>query len=559
MSDVVTSPAEKRWRPRDRRGPVCRYTFDDVQCDRRGAHYCRPRAERPVAFFAELLVHTKGRWARHPFELDEWQEHDVIRPLFGEVIWSDEWESYVRRYRIAVVCLGKKNGKSELAAGVVLYLLVGDDEEGAEVYGAARDTKQAGKVADVVERMRQLSPELSARLTYNRNSRRIYDQRTGSFFEVITADALGEQGHNPHGAYIDEVLSQRDDSLYNALRTAMGTRTEPLLLLVTTETNDPHGFGASQIDEAERIQAEPQRAPHVFAYVRKVPRDADPWDESLWHLANPALGSFKSLQSMREEALEARNDPARENAFRQFHLNQRVQATTRYLPAGLWASNVGEVAPTPEWIIPKIEGQRAWAGLDLSAKLDLTAWTVLTDELWCWWRLWVPDAIVPQLDEATAGKFSTWVRDGWVTATDGDVIDYDRVYADIEQDAQRFNIAAVYYDRWSGEPVRQEIERRTRLRLIERATTYEHMTEPMSELMRMLKNQELQHGGHPTLQWMADSFDAKYPRDDADRVRPVKPPRGKPGVRIDGIVSLLFAIDARLHRPKARRHGAMGF
>jgi phage terminase large subunit-like protein len=527
-----------------------------------------------------VLVHTKGRWTRQAFVLDAFQEHDIIRPLFGEVLFSDEWDCYVRRYRVAYIVLARKTGKSELVAGTVLVLLVGDDEEASEVYGAAKDTKQAGKVGDVVVRMMQLSPDLSGRLGYNKHARRIFDERTASFFEVITSDALGELGHNPHGAYIDEVLSQADDSLYNALRTAMGTREQPMMVLVTTETNDPDGFGAVQIDEAEKIQADPSRAPHIFAYVRKLPKtdeelealhrtfpghpdlpvSADVFDERNWKWPNPSLGSFKTVQSMREEALEAKKDPTKENAFRQFHCNQRVHQVTRYLPMDLWNANAGEIAPEPEWLLPKIKDKVAWGGLDLSAKLDLTAWSVLTDDLWVWWRFWCPESVVPKLDESTGGQFSIWCRDGWITVTDGDTIDYDSVYAGIEEDDERFRIADVTYDKWSGEPVRQELEKRTGLELLESNTTYERMTAPMNELMRVLKGKILQHGMNPVARWMADNLNAKHPRDDPDRIRPVKPDRLKSGVRIDGMITLLYGLDGwmRHHQEEPSRYESSG-
>jgi phage terminase large subunit-like protein len=568
----------KRWRPSDRKKrPVCGFTLDGKTCKKSGPHYCEPRADRVVRFHAEVLVHTKGRWARHAFVLEGWQEWDIVRPLFGEVVWSEDWHCYVRRYRLAYIVLARKNGKSEMVAGMVLVLLVGDDEQGAEIYGAARDKEQASKVGQVVNQMREMSPLLNGdigkggRLKLNKSTKRIYDLSTASFFDIIAADALAELGHNPHASYIDEVLSQRDDSLFHALRTAMGARVQPMFVLATTETNDPAGFGAVQIDEAEKIQEDPSRAPHIFAYVRKLPQtdeelrrlrkafrghpdlpvSTDPWDERNWRWPNPALGSFKTLQSMREEAVEARNNPVNENAFRQFQLNQRVNQVTRYMPMSLWKQNAGEVAPRPAWLLPKMLGKKAWAGLDLSAKLDLTAWTVLTVDGWAWWRFWVPESVVPKLDEHTGGQFGLWVRDGWVKATDGDTIDYDTVYADIERDAGLFRLAGCTYDKWSGEPVRQEIEHRTGLTMDESSTSYDRMTAPMQELMRILKARELQHGNNPVAQWMADNLNAKYPRDDPDRVRPVKPDRQKTGIRVDGMVSLLMAIDGRMRDEQA--------
>jgi phage terminase large subunit-like protein len=556
----------RRWRPRSRRGGVCGYTLDDTVCTKRGAHYCEPRADKFVKFCAELLRHTKGPHARKAFVLRYWQEHEIARPLLGEVIWSEDHGRYVRRYRIAYIVVARKNGKSELAAAILLYLLVGDDEESAEVYGAAKDTKQAGKVFEPALRMVQLSPPLARRLKHTKNARRIYDERTASHYEIITADATGELGHNPHAFCLDEVLSQPDGSLWEAMTTAVGARAQELLFATTTETNDAASFGADLIDEAEAIQADPAKAPHVFAFVRKAPRSddelerlhrtfpghpdlpvsLDPWDEANWAWPNPALDKFKSREAMRRQALEARDSPTKENGFRQFQMNQRVQQITRWITMDLWDANTGEVAPTPDWVLPQLEGKKCWAGLDLSSKIDLTAWCLLFADGSVIWRFWCPESIVPKLDEHTDGRFSEWVAAGWVRVTDGDVIDYQAVYADIEEDHGRYAITDVTYDRWSGEPVRQEVQARTGLEMVESGTTFDKMTAPMTETMRMLKAHELRTFGNPVSRWMADNLVAKSPRDDPDRIRPVKPERHKSGLRIDGMPALFFAVDGQL-------------
>ncbi|KLL11626.1 hypothetical protein BL254_10465 [Protofrankia sp. BMG5.30] len=537
-----------------------------MTCTRRGAHYCQPRADRVVTFFARMLVHTKGPLVRTAFVLLDWQEHEIIRPLFGEVLWSPEWQTYVRRYRIAYIVVARKNGKSELAAGIQLYMLVGDDEEAAEVYCAAKDTKQAGKVFEPALRMVQLSPRLSKRLVHIKNARRLVDDTSGSHYEILTADAKGELGHNPHAFNLDEVVSQPDGTLWEAMTTAAGARLQELCYATTTETNDPTSFGAELIDEAERIQEDPARAPHVFAFVRKLPSNpdqldrlhrifpghpdlpasCDPFDEANWKWANPALGQFKSREAMRRQALEAKAEPVKENGFRQFQTNQRVSQVTRWIPMDLWDANAREIALTPDWVSARLAGQRCWAGLDLSSKLDLTAWALLFVDGSVLWRFWAPESIAGYLDLHTGGAFSQWARAGWVTLTDGDTIDYDTIYDDIVTDHQRYGIVDVTYDKWSGEPVRQEITKRTRLKMIESDSTYMRMTPPMNELMRRLKAEELAQFGNPVARWMADNLECKSPRDDPDRIRPVKPDRGKSGKRIDGMPALLFAIDGAM-------------
>lgn len=556
----------KRWRPRSRKGGRCGYTLDGKTCTRSGAHYCEPRADRVVAFFAELLVHPAGAHANRAFVLGPWQEHEIIRPLFGEAIWSEQWGRYVRRYTRATIVMARKNGKSALLSGILLYLLCGDDEESAEVYGAAATTRQAGKVFEPAVKMVKKSPLLAKRLTHIKNARRLVDEASGSHYEVIPADADNELGHNPHGFVLDEVLSQADDSLWKAMRTAAGARAQSLMLAITTETSDQVSFGAEFIDEADRVMEDPARAPHHFAYVRKMPRtveelerlwrlfparpelpvSVDPWDERNWAWPNPGLGDFLSLQALREEAEEAQQKLSAENGFRQFRLNQRVSQVTRWISMDLWDANAREIAPTPGWLAGRVEGMRCWGGLDLSSKLDLTAWALLFGDGSVLWRFWAPESVTGVLDEHTDGKFSQWARDGWITLTDGDTIDYDRIYDDVEEDHATFVITDVTYDKWSGEPVRQEIEKRTGLELVESNTTYMRMTGPMKEFQRRLAAREYAHYGNPVARWMADSVQCKTPADDPDRIRPVKPDRDKTGKRIDGIPALLFAQDGAM-------------
>jgi phage terminase large subunit-like protein len=571
-SKIVHIDLDKRWRPKDRRGPVCGYKFRTNICAKRGAHYCEPRADHVVMFFASHLQHTRGVHVRKPFILEGWQEWEVIRPLFGEVLYSQEHHRYVRRYRIGHIVVARKNGKSELAAGIQLYMLISDDEEAAEVYSAAKDTKQAGKVFDPAARMIQLNGKLSDHVKLFRNARRLVVERTASIYEVLTADAAGELGHNPHAFNLDEVLAQPNGTLWEAMTTAVGARAQELLYTTTTETNDSASFGASMIEEAERIQEDPTRAPHVFAFVRKLPStreglerlyrlfpghpdlpvSTDPFDERNWKWPNPALDGFKSREAMRRQAIDAHENAEKENGFRQFQVNQRVQQVTRYIQMDLWDENTGDLLMTPDWNWETYAGQRSWAGLDLSSKLDMTAWCLQFEDGRIRWRFWIPESVVPTLSEHTDGQFEQWCRDGWVVATDGDTIDYDQVMADIAIDCERFNIVRCVYDRWSGEPIRQRLSGETGLDMIESGTTYTQMTAPMNEAMRLLKARKVQHGGNPVARWMADNVEAKRPADDPDRVRPVKPDRQATGKRIDGMPAWFFALDGWLmSKPEA--------
>lgn len=538
-----------------KREPVCGKTFDDQQCGQRGAHRCGPRVAHVSAFFSEILVHTKGRWSRTPFRLAQWQLDDIMAPLFGEVVYSQEFGRYVRRYRLAWIEVARKNGKSELLAGIALYLLIADDEEGAEIYGCAMDRDQARKVFDVAERMIHLSPLLSSRLRINKQAKRIYDVTTGSYYEATASDSAGNLGHNPHGIVFDEVLTQKNSDLWNAMRTGMGARDQPLMVAATTAGDDPQSFAKQEHDEMLKILEDPERAPHILVYIRNLPADADPWDESLWHLANPALGEFLSMQSLRDEAMEAKNDVSKENAFRQFRLNQWQSQSSRWMPMHLWDKCTGDLWLNPHWHNKEHHGRVAYAGFDLAAKFDLTAWAIVIpgdeadDPAHIMWRFWLPESGLERLDQFHDGKFTRFARAGWLTITEGSVIDYDKVISDIAEDAENFKIRAADCDEWSMWPIINRIADTLNLDIEEGEltayrNTYDRLSPGMTDTLGLVRRNLLRHHGNPVARFCYDQCTVRHAPYDPNLIRPEKPERGRDKARIDAVPAAAMAINA---------------
>jgi phage terminase large subunit-like protein len=510
-----------------------------------------------VLWFHTALVHTKGRWARTPFILADWQREGIIEPLFGNVRYDEDSATYVRSHTMGWIEVARKNGKSEMLAGIALYLLIMDGEEGAEIYGAARDRDQARIVWDVAERMCSLSPVIQRNaskigLRTMSSTKRIIVASTGSFYTTVARDALGNLGQNPHGIVFDEIIAQPDDRLWNSMRTAMGARTQPLMVAATTAGDDLSSFAHNEHNECVRVQDDPDRAKHRFVYIRNLPHDADPWDEKGWTQANPALGDYLSINALRQEAEEARNDPSKENAFRQFRLNQWVNQATRWMPMHLYDQCEGEPWLRPDYRTAEWAGREAWVGLDLSARSDLTAMAALLppkvkgDPAEVIFRFWLPEDVLPGLDQATSGQASVWVRDGWLTLHDGAVIDYSRLVDDITTYLSPFHTREITYDKWSGEPVRQALEASLGggVTLIPNEPTFSGMTVPMSELMNLTTNEGWHHHNNPVARWCFDSVEVKRATENPDLIKPVKPTRAAGGKRIDGVVAAALAVGA---------------
>jgi phage terminase large subunit-like protein len=534
--------------PDRRRFPPCGRTFDGLTCHRRGEHLCQPRVAHVHAFFTELLVHTKGDWARRPFIPAAWESGRVLTPLFGTVEYDDGWGRYLRRYRELYLSAGRKNGKTELIAGICLYLLVGDDEDGAEVYGLALDKDQAGLAWSAAARMVALSPPLAARLDVARGVRRIYDETTNSFFSVAAGDAMGALGPSPHGAYIDELLAQPSRDLYDALRTGFGARSQPILVLATTADNDPAGFAAQERRWSERVTEDPELDHARLVVLYAAPKDADWTDPATWALANPALGDYLDPRILRGECKKAVANPAEERAFRQYRLNQQTSAIGRAIELAAW-----DAAP-PALELP---GRPCYAGLDLASTIDLASYVLDFpgddgghDALF---RVFCPASALAQLDRRTGGRASVWAADGLLTVTEGNVIDYEAIKEALRADAEVYDLREIGYDRWGATQLSTELAEEG-FPLIQTGQGFASMSGPTKEFLRLVASGAYRHGGNPVARWQAGNLATR-----TDPAGNIKPDKARSADKIDSMVAAVMALDRAIRHATADDYIAAGF
>lgn len=507
------------------------------------------RADRAQGFFEDILVHTKGQWARRPFILADWQRDEIIRPLFGTMRFDVQLDAWVRAYSLAWIELARKNGKSELVSGCGLLLLCADDEEEAEIYGCARDRDQASIVYQVAKRMVELSPLLSKRLTIVDSRKRIVDEKTGSFYQVVAADGAGNLGTNPHGILFDEVITQPSRELWDALKTGMGTRTQPLMLAATTAGNDPSAMAADEHLHSEAVLVNPALDPARLVFMRNTPSDADWRDESAWPWANPALGDFLRIQVLRDEAIEAERSPSKQNAFRQYRLNQWVRQVTRWLDMGLWDANAGLVVES------QLEHLPCYGGLDMASTSDFAAWVLFfpgavatkdgnADAVLA--RFWLPEAAINKRKDFR-DTLRNWAAQGKLNITPGDVISHADIRRTIDADMQRFKLKAIGYDRWGASEITNWMKSRLGDKLVQGVPqTTSALNAPSRELERLLGLRRLCHGGHPVMRWMADNVQAF-----TDSSGNMKPDRAKSREKIDGIAALVDALFVSMEKKSA--------
>jgi phage terminase large subunit-like protein len=277
----------------------------------------------PVAFIEGELRHTTDRWAGKPFKLRAFQR-EFLAELFREVRGR-------RRYTRAVWGLPRKNGKSEIAAAIGTKLLCADGVFGAEVISVAGDKPQARIVFDAAKRMVQFSPRLSATLRIFRDA--IEDPSTDSIWRVMSADAPLKHGLRPSAVIFDELHVQPSRELWDVLESGFGSRTEPLMLGITTAGFDRASLLGDLVREGEQGK---DRA-FLYRWIGLAENsELDYRDPRAWRLANPALSCRDPFLVEARLAEMARRLP--ENQFRRLHLNQWTSARDVAFPAGAWES-----------------------------------------------------------------------------------------------------------------------------------------------------------------------------------------------------------------------------
>lgn len=511
--------------------------------------YDAKKAQRAIDFFERILVHTKGRHAGAPFLLDDWQKHDIVGPIFGTMSLDEQYDEWVRQYRIAWIELGRKNGKSELASGFALLGLCADDEESAEVFSVAADKDQASLVFNTAKRMVELSPILSKRLIIVDSRKRIVDPKTNSVYQVLPGDAAGALGTNPSMVLFDEVLTQKDRHLWDAMRQGFGTRRQPILIATTTAAYTSATFALEEHEYGERVEKDPALDPQRFVYMRNCPKDWDWKDEGApatettpatgWFWANPALGSFLNITNLRAEAREAAEKPSAQNAFRVFRLNQWTAQAERWLDMHLWDENA-LIAVDRE----KLKGRPCFAGLDLASTSDFTSWVLVfpgspedpTDDGYTVLpHFFLPRPAVTKR-QAMQESLSRWERDGYITVNEGPVTDYEAILGHISRDAEDFNIQLFAYDPWNATHLVNTLESQG-LVGVKVPQSASRLNDPCKLVESLLADRALHHGGHPVLRWNADNVELDVTADGL-----MKPSKKKSGEKIDGIAALVNAL-----------------
>lgn len=503
-------------------------------------HPSRPGApaQRGTAYhaieFIEKLPQYKGRWAGQRLHLADWEKF-IVGSLFG-------WVSAAtgkRRFKIALILIARKNGKSTLASAIALYCLVADGEMGAEVYSAATKRDQARIVFDASIQMVRRSKALRERVgIYKRNMNVL---STASKYEPLGADEDGLDGLNVHCGIVDELHAHKNRVVWDALEGGTGAREQPLLIGITTA-----GFTRAVAWQLRTYCRKVLRggiadvsSDRWFFYIAEPDEDDDWQDEKIWIKANPNLGVSVTLEELREKCAQAQQMASAQNVFRTKRLNQWVEQETRWIPMEKWDECSGDVDAA------SLAGRECFFGLDLSSKQDMTSLALLFppiegDPKWSVLPFyWSPQAQIAEISTGNFGSqlpYDVWRDNGLLREVPGEAIDQEQLRRDYKAIFEPFRVIAGGFDPWNASQMSIWLQE-DGFKVYEVRQGPRTLSEPMKELEKLVITEMLAHGGHDVLRWNAENVAIRV--DDQENIVPSKK---KSAGRIDGIVAAIMAM-----------------
>ncbi len=526
---------------------ACQRHLDDLEHGaERGLSFDERAATSAIEFFHFLQL-AEGEHDGKPFDLQPWQAF-IVGSLFG---W--EGEDGYRRFRLAYIEAGKGSGKSPLLAGIGLYMLVADGEAAAECYAAAVTRDQAKISFTDAKRMVESSPALAKRVDVLVNN--LSHGKSGSFFRPVSSEARALDGKRPHFAGIDEIHEHPNSMVVDKMRAGTKGRRQALIVEITNSGYDRKSVCFQHHTYSMQILEGALANDAWFAYVCQLDvceecraagkvsptdgcPDCDDWtDEACWLKANPNLGVSLTWKYLREQVAEAIGMPAKSGIVMRLNFCIWTQSVTKWLPIDRWQAGNAPVSRE------ELQGRRCFGGLDLAPVRDLSCFALVfppvePGEKWkCLLRTWCCEDDILERSRRDRVPYDLWARQGYVEPTEGNTTDFAWIEKGIVEDSKYFSLQTVAYDRAFAHSLVLALKDQHGLQVADFGQGFFSMAAPTSELERMIRAGELQHGGNPVLDWMVSNVVVA-----TDPAGNLKPDKEHSTERIDGIVALIMAI-----------------
>lgn len=405
--------------------------------DRDDIEFKEESVDRAIEFIA-LLRHYTGRHAGKPFTLLPWQEF-AIANIYGFYRIDDG----SRLVSSVYIEMARKNGKSAFAAALCLYHLIADNEANAEVYLAANSKDQA-KVSFIMcsNFVRGLDPKHRYLETFRD---KINFDQTLSFLRVLAADSSKLDGPNPSMFLLDEYHAAKNSGLKDVLQSGQGMRDNPMQVIITTAGFDKLGPCYQMRTMCIEVLKGLKEDDTLFAAIYSLDEEDDWKDEATWTKSNPNLGVTVKLKYLKEQVQKAVNSPSEEVGVKTKNINMWCDAETVWIPDHYILSSSENID------FEQFRDMDCYAGIDLSSTSDLACADFMfptENKYYFKTKYYLPEAALRE--KRFKELYGEWRRQGLITITPGNVVDYDFILNDIMDIGRIVSLQKIAYDSWNS-------------------------------------------------------------------------------------------------------------
>jgi len=478
------------------------------------------RGERVIAFIGRYCLIPSGAKVGQPIKLEPFQKRFILAAY-------DNKTGTKRAY----LSIGRKNGKTALIACILLAHLVGPEaKRNAQIVSGALSREQAAIVYDLASKMVAQSPELREIIREVPSSKKLIGIPLNTEYRAISAEGKTAHGLSPILAILDELGQVRgpQSDFVDAITTSQGAHDAPMLMVISTQAPNDGDLLSIWLDDAASSKDK-----RIVSHVYEGAKDCDLTDKDAWKAANPALGKFRSLPDVKEQAERASRMPSFEPTFRNLVLNQRVEMMAPFISRGVWIANSLPAEDDVFYTEP------VYVGLDLSAKTDLTAMVMMAyRERWhVKAYFWTPAKGLADRAKRDRAPYTVWEQQGFIRAIPGASIDYESVARDIADVLADCDVQSVAFDRWRFDLLKKEFDELSLdLPLVPFGQGFKDMAPAIDRLEELLLNEQIAHGANPVLTMCMDNA-----RVEQDAAGNRKLNKAKATGRIDGAVALCMA------------------
>lgn len=522
--------------------PVCEYVklaaqrhLDDLKRSEDRDYPFEFSHDACIAFlnFCELHYHVKGPWAGTKIRLEPWQKF-VFGVPFG---WLYK-KTGLRRFREIYAEICRKNSKSTAAALVGLYMGAEDCTGAPEIYSGATTEKQAKEVFEPAWKMAYKNEDFQRYYKINltgtsKNPTGIYFLKNGGKFVPIIGNP--GDGPSPSCSITDEYHEHPTNAQYNSMVTGMGSREQPLRLIITTAGEDTSRPCYEKRSDCIKMLQNVLPNDELWAVIYTID-EKDNWEDfGVWKKANPNMGVSVFTDFLEARHKEALTKKERQSIIKCKHLN-------------IWSSLGGGKAfvNMPDWNkladkslnIDDFEDQECAMGVDLASKIDMAACVKVfrrDGKYYVFPKCYLPEKTVERSENE---HYRRWAGQGHLIVTPGARIDFEYIEDDIRADIVRYQLRGLGYDPQESNYLINNLTRENdNITCVEIGQNASILNGPMKEFEALVESGGIVHDGNPVLSWMVSNVIKKQSRN-----KKYYPGREREKSKIDAFMCILFSL-----------------